>query len=151
MIILLCSLKDKNMNSDGLKFKSVPITSCANNTKWTKLRERMLDLSDQAPQFLISYLPEIKGNMWELNLSENLTNIEPKFETFGWDDEWYHHFRYKPYKFIECVDLKPSPESSRIGLAEMSVICRDISLEFEVHHDWLRVFGYRRGSASSGE
>ena len=137
------------MNFDGPEFKSVPITSCANNTKWAKLRERMLDLSDHAPQFLISYLPEIKGNTWELNVSENLTNLEPKFETFGWDDEWYYHFRYKPYKFIEWVDLKPSPESSRVGLAEVSVICQDIGFEFETYHDRIRVFGYRRGSSSS--
>jgi hypothetical protein len=101
--------------------------SYANDTRWSELRQAMLDLYPRAPRFHVKMLNWPDGQQW--------------------DGEWYYHFRSDyEWKNMEWVDLKPKNTAEAVSLDDIEIVCRRIGFEIERHKDFVRVIGYRRMS-----
>ena len=106
-------------------FDRTRYASYANNTKWSELRQAMVDLYPRGPSFRVKAL--------------NWLGDAP------WDAEWFYHFRLDyDWKAIEWVDLKARCSAGAVSLDEIEAICRRIGFEFERHGDMIRIIGYRK-------
>jgi|HubBroStandDraft_6_1064221.scaffolds.fasta_scaffold1567026_1 hypothetical protein len=106
-------------------FDRAHYASCANNTKWSELREAMVAIYPRHPRF------RVKGLNWT--------------DEWPWDGEWYYHFRLDHHwKNMEWVELKPGSLEISISSDEIAEVCRRIGFETERHGDIVRIIGYRK-------
>jgi hypothetical protein len=90
-----------------------------NDTKWEELRLAMSAIAEQHPQFRI----------------KDLGRAEP----WPWDGEWFYHFRLRPYREIEWVDLRVRSETQRALIRERLHQIHVPGIETETG---FRVFGW---------
>ena len=97
----------------------MPTIPVMNDTKWEELRLAMSELAEQHPQFRI----------------QDLGRREP----WPWDGEWCDHFRLRPYREIEWVDLRVRSETQRVLVRERLQQIHVPGIETETG---FRVFGW---------
>ena len=129
--------------------RTTSITSCANDTKWRELQQRMAAHLTDAPYWRTKYLPALAGGSWQLAHEPTpATTSEPRSPDCcddTWDGEWYYHFRSdNEYPRIEWCDMKPKPHPGAMPLGTIAAICEATGFEYEVHPEFVRAFGYRR-------
>ena len=93
--------------------------SVCNNTKWEELRNAMVNL------------PERQKPAWRTKALNGYI--------YGWDGDWYCHFRMGEHKDIEWCEIRPDRHNS---LEQLLKLISPINLTGEIVDSNIRIYGY---------